>query len=83
MIVYIGKGNKCYVDAAADRTAVDVAWMDGKCREFIEGYCFVPADESHNEAAYPWKRYEDLAAAQIAYEKAQYEAAIDELLMLI
>lgn len=83
MIVYIGADNKCHVDAAAGRTPVEVPWMDGKCREYIEGYCFIPANEETGEAAYPWKRYEDLAAAQVAYEKEQYEAAIDELLLLI
>lgn len=83
MIVYIDNENKCHVSAAADRTAVEVPWMDGKCPEFIEGYCFIPADGTRNEVAYPWKRYEDLAAAQVAYEKEQYEAAIDELLLLI
>ena len=83
MIVYIDKENKCHMNAAVDRTVVDVPWMDGKCREFIEGYCFIPADDTHNEAAYPWKRYEDLMAAQSVYEKEQYEAAIDELLLLI
>lgn len=83
MLVYIDKEYKCYTAKAKGRTAVEVPWFDGKCKEFIEGYCFIPAAENRNEAAYPWKRYEDLAAAQIAYEKEQYEAAIDELLLLI
>lgn len=92
MIIYIDKDYKCYTAKANGRTAVEAAAFDGKCAEYIEGYRFVPAGETwvredgvcfYGEMVSPWKPYDELERAQIAYEKAQYEAAIDELLMLI
>lgn len=92
MIIYVDREYKCYTIAADDRKEVETEAFDGKCTEYIEGYRFVPAGETwvredgvcfYGEMVSPWKPYDELERAQIAYEKAQYEAAIDELLMLI
>ena len=75
MIVYIDEQHKCYTENAEGRTAVEIPWMDGKCRTYIVGYCFFPFD-GNMEAAWPWKPYAELDAAQRAYEHTRYEAAI-------
>lgn len=92
MIIYIDKEYKCYTAKAKDLTVVETSVFDGKCAEYIEGYRFVPAGETWvrddgaeftGEMLAPWKPYDELERAQIVYEKEQYEAAIDELLLLI
>ena len=90
--IYLNGDFKCFTEAADGLIAVETAVFDGKCDEYIEGYRFVPAGEVwvrddgvefHGEMIAPHKPFAELERAQIAYEKAQYEAAIDELLLLI
>lgn len=92
MTIYIDKEYRCYTSSSKDRNAVETDFFDGKSAEFIEGYRYVPAGETwvrddgvefRGEMLSPFKPYEVLQRAQIAYEKEQYEAAIDELLLLI
>ena len=82
MTVYIDSDFKCYTEPAEDRTAVESAFFDGKCRAFIEGYRFVPSGETWTrsdgvvftgEMVAPWKDYSALAAAQAGYEEAAAE----------
>ena len=63
---------------------VETDCFDGKCQTFIEGYRFVPVNESwtrsdgavfHGEMIAPWKPYSELAAAQAQYEADLAEAA--------
>ena len=92
MTIYIDKDFKCYTAEAVGLRAVETNAFNGKCPEYIEGYRFVPAGETwvredgvcfYGEMVSPWKPYDELERAQIVYEKTQYEAAIDKLLMLI
>ena len=82
MIIYIDTDYKCYTESAEDRTAVESAFFDGKCKTFIEGYRFVPEGETWTredgvvftgEMIAPWKDYSALAAAQAGYEEAAAE----------
>ena len=84
MIIYIDTDYKCYTESAEDRTAVESAFFDGKCKAYIEGYRYVPPGETWTRAdgvtfagemISPWKDYSILAAAQAAYEQAQSESA--------
>lgn len=84
MKIYIDLDFKCHASNDGTMREVQTDFFDGKCREFIEGYRFVPAGESwtredgevfHGEMVSPWKNYEDLDAAQREYEREYVEAA--------
>lgn len=57
--------------------------FDGKCREYIEGYRYIPNGEEwvrsdgmifDGEMIAPWVPFDQLATAQSAYERGQVEA---------
>ena len=82
MIIYIDTDYKCYTESAEDRTAVESAFFDGRCKTFIEGYRYVPQGQMWTredgvvfagEMVAPWKDYSALAAAQAGYEEAAAE----------
>lgn len=84
MTIYIDSDYKCYVSSGEGLTAVDTDFFDGKCKQYIEGYHFVPAGETwtreggevfHGEMIAPWKPYEILAELQALYEEEQAKQA--------
>ena len=90
MKIYIDSDYKCHVTDNGT-TAIETDFFDGMCKEFIEGYRFVPFGESwtredgevfEGEMIAPWKDYAELDAAQRSYEKqllAEYETAFAEI----
>lgn len=79
MRIYIDNDCKCHVSPGEGLTAVETDFFDGKCRQFIEGYRFVPAGQSwtredgevfHGEMIAPAEDSRILEAAQSAYEEA-------------
>ena len=91
MTVYIDSDCKCHVSDDGTMTAVQTRFFDGMCREFIEGYRFIPAGESwtredgvvfHGEMLAPWKDYTELDGMQREYERqliADMQAALEML----
>ena len=88
MKIYIDKDYKCHVLPAEDRREFDVPFFDGKCPEFIEGYRYVPEGERwvqpdgtffRGEMITPWKDYNQLLIAQLEYDLADADAALEEL----
>ena len=84
MTIYIDRDFKCYTESAAGRTAVETNAFAGKCRQYIEGYRFVPAGESwtredghvfHGEMIAPWRDFDLLEAFQAIYEEEQARQA--------
>lgn len=84
MTIYIDRDFKCYTESSAGRTAVETDAFDGKCRQYIEGYRFVPSGQSwtredgqvfHGEMIAPWRHYEILAELQALYEEEQAKQA--------
>lgn len=82
MVIYIDNEYKCFTNEAEGYTAVETAFFDGKCAEFIEGYRFIPLGATweredgrvfKGEMATPLKNYEELEDAQKAYDLAQLE----------
>ena len=80
MTIYIDRDFKCYTESAAGRTAVETDAFDGKCRQYIEGYRFVPSGQNwtredgavfRGEMIAPWRPYEILAEFQALYEEEQ------------
>ena len=80
MKIYIDAEFRCHTtNPDGDFREVEHHFFDGKCNAFIEGYRFVPEDESWTrsdgvvftgEMIAPWKDYSELDSAQRAYEQA-------------
>ena len=84
MKIYIDNDYKCHVSPGDGLTAVETDAFDGKCRQYIEGYRFVPSGEIWTredgqtftgEMAAPWRPYEILAEFQAIYEEEQAKQA--------
>ena len=91
MTIYIDSDYKCHTSPADGLTAVETDVFDGKCRQYIEGYRFVPAGESWTredgqvftgEMVAPWRPYEILAEFQAIYEEEQAKA-VEEIAALV
>ena len=80
MNIYIDRDFKCHTESAAGRTAVETGAFTGKCRQYIEGYRFVPSGQIwtredgqvfRGEMIAPWRDYAVLAEFQALYEEEQ------------
>lgn len=79
MKIYLDANFLCHISDTGGLTAGETTAFDGKCRQYIEGYRFVPAGESwtredgavfHGEMMSPAEDIRILEAAQGAYEEA-------------
>ena len=84
MTIYIDNDYKCHTSPGEGLTAVETDFFDGKCRQYIEGYRFVPPGESWvredeevftGEMVAPWRDYAILAELQALYEEEQAKQA--------
>ena len=84
MTIYIDSDYKCHTSPGEGLTAVETDAFDGKCRQNIEGYRFVPPGESWvredgevftGEMVAPWRPYEILAEFQAIHEEEQAKQA--------
>ena len=83
MIIYIDSDYKCHTSPGEGRTAVETNAFDGKCRQYIEGYRFVPSGEIwvredgqvfHGEMIAPWRDYGILSEFQEVAQEEQAKA---------
>ena len=81
--IYIDSKFKCYTVNDGTMTAVETDFFDGKCRQYIEGYRFVPAGETwtredgevfHGEMIAPWRDYAILSEFQEVVQEEQAKA---------
>ena len=89
--IYLDSNFKCHLTDDGTMTAVETDYFDLICDTMTEGYRFVPAGQSwtrsdgavfRGEMIAPWKPWEELDAAQRAYEREllrQYEQALAEI----
>lgn len=86
MTIYIDSDYKCHTSPADGLTAVETDAFDGKCRQFIEGYRFVPAGETwmrEDGQAFaggmiaPWRDYEILSELQEVAQEEQDKATAE------
>lgn len=91
MLIYIDNDYKCHTSPGEGLTAVETDAFDGKCRQYIEGYRFVPAGQSwtredgevfHGEMIAPWRDYSLLAELQALYEEEQAKST-EEIAALV
>lgn len=91
MKIYIDSDCKCHISPGNGLREFDVPFFDGRCQTFIEGYRYVPSEETWTrddgevfwgEMIAPWKDYSVLYAAQADYEHQllmEYELALTEI----
>lgn len=88
MTIYIDSDYKCHTAPGEGLTAVETDAFNGKCRQYIEGYRYVPSGETWTrtdgqtftgEMITPWKDYNELAMAQLAYMTVQYSKAQSDI----
>ena len=84
MTIYIDSDCKCHTSPGDGLTPVETDAFNGKCRQYIEGYRFVPSGQSweredgqafEGEMVAPWRNYEILAELQAVYEEEQARQA--------
>ena len=81
-MVFIDSNFCCHLINDGTMRELQTNFFNGKCKEFIEGYRFIPDGENwtrddgvvfRGETVFPWKDYEELDQAQRQYEKQQLE----------
>ena len=86
MTIYIDSDFKCYTSPGEGLTAVETDVFDGKCRQYIEGYRFVPTGETwtredgqvfRGEMVAPWRDYTILSEFQEVAQEAQDKATAE------
>lgn len=84
MTIFIDADFKCHTENDGTMRELQTDFFDGKCQTFIEGYRFVPAGQAwtredgatfKGEMVTAWKPFDELDAAQRAYERELAEAA--------
>lgn len=81
MTVYIDELGHCHAENADGRQAVEDEFFDGRAPETIEGYMCTLGVSGERMIA-PWQPWEQLDAAQRAYEQnllTQYEEALSAI----
>ena len=83
MTIYIDSDFKCYTSPGEGLTAVQTDAFDGKCRQYIEGYRFVPVGKRSTredgqvftgEMVAPWRDYAILSEFQEVAQEEQAKA---------
>ena len=83
MTIYIDNDYKCYTTPADGRVSIETDAFNGKCRQYIEGYRFVPSGQSwtredgqvfHGEMVAPWRDYTILSEFQEVAQEEQAKA---------
>ena len=91
MTIYIDNDYKCHTSSGDGFTPVETDAFDGKCRQYIEGYRFVPAGETwiredgqvfHGEMIAPWRDYAILSEFQEVAQEEQAKAT-EEIAALV
>lgn len=81
MTVYIDELGHCHAENADGRQAVEDEFFGGRAPEAIEGYMCTLGVNGERMIS-PWQPWEQLDAAQRAYEQnllTQYEAALSAI----
>lgn len=86
MIIYIDKDYKCHAEFVKGLTPIETDFFDGKCKQFIEGYRYIPENETWTRedgeiisggTISPHTDYFELEKVQLIYEKELAEQALN------
>lgn len=85
MKIYIDSEFRCHTtNSDGNLREIETEFFDGKCETYIEGMRYIPPDETWiredgevftGEMKSPWKKFEEIDAAQIQYESDLLKAA--------
>lgn len=84
MTIYVNADYKCSIASAEGLLPVETEFFDGKCKQYIEGYRYVPEGREwkredgkvfRGEMVAPWKDSKTLELAQSVYEESMAEIA--------
>lgn len=76
--IYIDSEYRCHTtDPEGIFKEVETDFFDGKCTEFVEGYCY--DDSKGYVQIYPWKPFHALDVAQQKYEKQRLYECLEAL----
>ena len=82
MMIYVNPVDfKCYTTNDGNCVERESAFFDGKCKTFIEGYCY--DDSGDGVHIYPWMPLSALDDAQREYEKEKLADAENALAILL
>ena len=88
MKIYIDKDYVCHVSPAEGLREFDVAFFDGMCDAFVEGYRFVPGGEKWRrpdgevfagQMIAPWRDYSALYLARLEHELVQARSELSDM----
>ena len=91
MIVFLDKDYKCHLENDGTMRAFDIPGLNGKCKEYIEGYRFIPNEEQwtdekgfifKGEMITPWKDFSQLKAIQKAVDRIQDKVDAEQMELL-
>ena len=83
MTIYIDSDYKCHTADDGTMREFDVPFFDGKCAEFVEGYRYVPSEETwtrkdgqtfKGEMIAPCRDYSQISEIQSAVDRAQTQS---------
>ena len=83
MKIYIDNEYKCHVSNDGTMREFDLPFFDGKCAEFVEGYRYVPSEETwtrkdgqtfKGEMIAPCRDYSQISEIQSAVGRAQTQS---------
>lgn len=92
--IYLDTDYKCHMENDGTMREVETDFFDGKCKEYIEGYHFVPQGETWTRSdgevfcgkmIFPWKDYVLLLEFQAQYEgmlaegEAAYKSGVNSI----
>lgn len=86
-MIYIDEHMHCHTENPDGvYIPIETEFFNGKCKEFIEGFCVEMNNDGTIRQIYSWKDYSELDAAQREYERQlliEQEATIAELDSLV
>lgn len=77
MTVYLDSEYRCHLSPGSGWQEVELDSFEGKCREYIEGYCYIPYGQTYikkdgtvlyGEMLFPWQDINYLNDLQFKYE---------------
>ena len=86
--IYLDSDFKCHTTDDGTMTPVETDFFDGKCDTYVDGYRFVPAEETWTredgvvfagQMIAPWQPWNELDAAQREYERELLEEYAEAL----
>lgn len=64
--IYVDSDKHCHIEDTGKCVPVETSFFDGKCKEFVEGYC---CSTEEGVAIWPFRDYDHLAEMQVVADR--------------